>query len=331
MNKKSKLIHLFLSGMFVMNFVGCSKNDYPLVDENQVDSKIISQRLNFSSIDGFSNKIIELGSMDIDALGRWAAENNPNSMLLNSTSVNFDKSDFFTNLPDSYKAIFNKDGEILLNDKIIWIDEIGNMFEFSKSDDIETLKGGDIAPIGSIVLSTADLEKSATGLTERVTMNANALNAKYQYAFQNVSYKDCGSNTPRTLTAQFKYVHELQSVEVRFPQCVAIAELYLRLKLEYRFSSNRAWQAAGEKRNINVNLTLSNVTLNNGNNVPLSGSDVVNRSFTCSGDQRILLKYTPNSYDTCFSLAAQWSVATSGTLSQALNGGGAYWSHSAAW
>jgi len=290
--------------------------------------------LSFSSFEDFNNSIVELSQMEDEELLTWEKENNPNSLLTTLSEKGFDSDSYLNNLPNSYKAIFNGNSQILVEDKVIYMDEEGKLYEFPKTSNLENLKTQIKAqePLGSINVSYIALDKTTDGnASSRVTMGPNTLNAKYQFAFPGSYYKDCGSNTPRALGAEFKYVHELQTVETRLPLCIAGAQLFLRMKLEYRFRSNRPWQAAGEKRTINVNLNLNGVTLNNGTNIQLSGSDYVTGSYTCSGDKTILLKYTPNSYDTCLSYTANWSIATSGTLSQAMNGGYNPWSHSANW
>jgi hypothetical protein len=321
MKKNITIIFRVLFYILIISFQSCADSENISLHENSnVNSH---KRVNFSSVEDFNKEIDVLSGLDNDRLKLWAKENNTQSLLI-SEELNNITDEQLINLPDPYKAILNKNSEFVIGTKIIWLNN-GSFYEFNESDEIEVLKKNvsELKPIGVISVKTNNISDANL----KTQIGQNQLNSKYQYEFTGSAWLDC-SNNYHTITGLYKYVHELMTVQTVLYQSAANSKLYLRIKLEWRSSS---WKSASEPRDIVTNLNISGTQLRftNGVVVPIYGSDSVNLSYTCSGDQTILLKSSDG-----YGLeggSPYWNAEISGTIQHQLHGGYSSWTNYVAW
>ena len=304
-------------------FFSCSKEQENSYESHALENKEL--KLSFANFEEFENKINELSQKNDGDLETWIREYNPNALLIelkNDTLID----SFYEYLPNAYKAVFDKEGEITVNNKKVRLVD-GNLYEYSTEKSFD--HGSKL--IGSISIDAIDT-KTKKNLALRTYLDGNDLDAKYQHEFWGSRKEDCSGNNTNMYNSnyKYKYVHELYTVTTRHGS-TGISRLYLRMKLEYKFK-RRDWKRAGEKRDINVSMNLQNISFTNrGFSVPISGQNFVNHNFNCTNDREILLKYTPNSFIWQSGDILQWSVSTSGTITHQIHGGYNKWVNNAIW
>ncbi len=295
----------------------CTRNEIDSASTEKIELKVKNERTNFENYQVFNEKIDELSRLNNEELEQWIRENNPNSLydeLKGDPTLN---DEYLKDLPDAYKAIFNSDSEIVMSNKIIWLNK-EKLYEFNISDDTRLLKNSldKLKQIGSIKINFSDPKRvSDNSLSNRVSIGQNQLDARYQHEFRGVYYYNC-EGTRIDNNARFKYVHELMTVQTVFGAAGA-SKLYLRVKLEWK--GRRRWKPASEPRDINININLSGTYLrfNNGVVITISGPNSISLNYTCSGDKTILLK-SSDSYG-LLGGAPNWSVQSTGTISHKLH------------
>lgn len=320
------LLNLSFALLLILLFTNCSNPSPVSNEEIKTEIEIEPNRIIFKNFDEFNNLINKLENLNIDELESWIIENNKNSLYfsLKEDQDTDSKNNFLNNLPNSYKAVFNENFEIIISDKIVLLNK-GKLFSFEIENYTSStqLDLDNMEPVGNIQISFLDSEEADNRLM-RTNIGQNQLEARYQYEFNGNYYYDCSGNY-RYTGARLKYVHELMTVQTTFGYA-AYSKLYLRVKLEWR--GRRRWKAAGEPRDftVNINLTGTYLAFNNGLVIDTFGSNSYYQTFTCSGDQTILLK-SSDSYGLQGG-APIWSVETSGSISHKLhNSSITNWSH----
>ncbi len=322
MNKN--IIYFYLISLFTLS---CTTNhDNILENENNM---ITNDLLKFNDFKEFNEKIEFLNQLNQDEFDKWIIENNPNSLY--HVEV---ENEFLNNLPREYRAILNMKSEFALGDKLIWLNE-EKLYEFDLNKDINHLKVDidELKVIGEIKVQARgeeipeNLFEENTNITQgRSNIYQGVIDSRHQLEFKAYSFKDC-SNQQKNINSNLKYVHELIAVQTVM-YGTGISRLYLRVKLEYL---KKRWRAAGEPRNMDVNINISGTYLqfNHGGNVPSFGSNFYNLSYTCSQDQQILLK-TSDTYSPQFGNPF-WSVQVTGTIYHELHGGYYPWHNNSNW
>lgn len=348
MKHTSKALVLFLLSL---GFFNCQKEESIGPSEN---NEIIPElnMLSFSNFQEFDSKINELSVLSSEEIENWAIENNSNSLLdymqgrkeleaeteisekagesVAPEQLDFE-SEYLDLLPLPYKALFNNNLEVLINNKVIWLKD-GKLHEFSMDQiglDYSDLSSEDNI-IGEITLQkSTNIEESENSKR----FFTGELGFTEEKGFAGTSYRECNTTSTVWRPSTFRYIHEFVSVHTKYDKYIAISKLYYRARLQY-FKRRQwrvgKWEAAGEHRTINMNFNFA-ITLSNGggglSNIPLVLNSSVNQSFTCSRDQSIMIAYTPNSYDVGFSgMNQEWGVSGSGTITQEIAGGFNRWS-----
>ena len=308
---------------FLTVIFSCSTNEIqPLNPEAEA---LKSERNYFKNWEDFNSRYVELAKSSTEQTSE------------DQSSISIDD-EASRDLSPALNKILNKNKEFQIADEIIWYNK-GDFYSINAKDEskIQDLKSDylNLPLCKNIVISavkTSDEEKS-NAVNSRTAIGTNgAINAKYQYEFYRQSYYDCGSTINQGYSSKkVKYVHELYT-EVIYSGLQYNYFLYLRIKLEYN-NTGRSWKFAGEKRTINVNITddsnLVGVTgfLVANNNAPYGATNIV-QSFSCSQDQKILLRYnaTPTSLST-------WSASVTGTIIHKINGdySGNEWTNHVNW
>ncbi len=297
----------------------CTSNEIDSTSTEKIELKEQNERIDFETSQLFNKKIDELSNLNKEELEEWIRENNPNSLydqLKGDPALN---DEYLENLPDAYKAIFNSDSEIVISNKIIWLNK-EKLYEFNISDDTKLLKNSldKLKQIGLIKISFSDPKAiSDNSLSNRVSIGQDQLEARYQYEYNNNSHHyNCSGTFIGGNNARLKYVHELMTVQ-SVVWSSAASKLYLRLKLEWK--SRRRWKPASEPRDMNININLSGTYLRFSSGLVINtfGSNYVNLNYTCSGDKTILLK-SSDSYGLQGG-APYWSVQSTGTITHRLH------------
>ncbi len=319
---------LFLA--IVSFFYNCS-NDLNDLDSPNSFKNELHQRVSFADFEAFEKKIDELSKLSNDELLFWVNDNNPYS-LLNKEKPENDLEDFtLNNLPDAISALFNKDSELIIGNKIIWLDD-ESLYEFDIEDEenLNKLKSDtkNLSPIGKIELSFyIPKNDNNTSLANKVILNAgNHIDARHQHEFSPSQIIRCnGQSYPSS--GIYKYVHELMTVRIVYAGNQSISYLYLRLKLEWYQGSNN-WGVASEERLIVTNLSINSSLRYNGgySYVPttyaVNDGLSLNNTYYCSTNQTILLNRSTSTYNS--SLNPQWHISISGTITHSLWGGGGF-------
>lgn len=294
---------------FLTVIFSCSTNEIQPLNSEAVALK--NERNYFKNWEDFNSRYVELAK----------SSNEQTSDDQSSISIDDEASRDLS--PALYK-ILNKNKEFQIADEIIWYNK-GAFYSINAKDarKIEDLKSDylNLPLCKNIVISTvktSDQEK-INSENSRTAIDTNGdIDAKYQKEFYRQSYYDCGSTINQGYSSKkVKYVHELYT-EIIYDGMQRNYFLYLRIKLEWNYSG-RSWKFAGEKRTINVNIIDdSKLITTTGAYVPNQGLTHIVNSFSCSQDQKILLRYAFDS--ALMSSASQWSASVTGTIIHKING-----------
>lgn len=318
------IIYFYL--IFLITISCTTGHDEILENQNYL---IANNLMKFNDFKEFNEKIQFLNQLNQDEFDEWVLENNPNSLY------HIEVEDIFLNsLPREYHAILNINSEFILGDKLIWLNE-EKLYEFDLNKNINDLKLDidNLKLIGEIKVENKEeeafenlVEENSNMTQGRSNIYQGVIDSRHQLEFKAYSFKDC-SNQQKNINSNLKYVHELIAVQTVM-YGTGISHLYLRVKLEYL---KKRWRAAGEPRNmdVNINVTGTYLQFNHGGLVPSSGSNIYKRSYTCSGDQQILLK-TSDTYSPQFGYPF-WSVQVTGTIYHELHGGYYPWNNRSDW
>ena len=95
------------------------------------------QNLTFETFEEYQKQLNNLKLLEQSKLEQWITENNPNSLY----SYIQKHEDYIRKLPNHYKAIFNENFEINLDNQILWLDfKSGNLYTFSGTIDLNLQK-----------------------------------------------------------------------------------------------------------------------------------------------------------------------------------------------
>lgn len=287
-----KKIVFFLIGFAIFS---CSKEKEEINNQND--------RLLFENMQEFNDKYLILSKINSkEELNFWAQSKNHSNLLYSSDSL-------IENYSDALKTILNKDAEFELNDTIIWFNN-GNLYAFSKNDEpnlISLKKHPEkCKKIGSVNLNTIGESK-----LKSTNIGLGKLDARNQFQFTQQYYQPCGG-TRRALSGTRKYVHEIYDESYAYnPGPVIYSYLHLRIKLEYKGS--KGWKAAGEQREISVNVSGSA-------NLYPSGAGgnfkIPYTSYDCSGNKDFVIMSVVGSYP----WTPSWTVSMTGTIFQHVKG-----------
>lgn len=294
---------------FLTVIFSCSTNEIqPLNPEAEA---LKSERNYFKNWEDFNSRYVELAKSSTEQTSE------------DQSSISIDD-EASRDLSPALNKILNKNKEFQIADEIIWYNK-GTFYSINAKDEskIQDLKSDylNLPLCKNIFISavkTSDEEKNNT-VNNRTAIGTNgAVNAKYQNEFYRQSYYDCGSTINQGYSSKkVKYVHELYT-EIIYTGMQRNYFLYLRIKLEWNYSG-RSWKFAGEKRTINVNIIDdSKLITTTGAHVPNEGLSYIAKSFSCSQDQKILLRYAFDS--TLIGGASQWSASVTGTIIHKING-----------
>lgn len=290
-------------------FLSCSTNETQTLDLENLASK--NERMYFKNWEDFGEKYQDLSKL-----------NEENS---NKTQSDFSEDESSTDLSPSLNKMLNKNKEFQVLDEIIWYKNgVFYSINIKNQDKVNSLKTDflNLPVCEKITISPVKIlnqEKNDTNNSRTLIGTNGSINAIYQLEFNRTNYYDCVSAIDQgPVSAKVKYVHELYTERISTGGAYA-CYLYLRLKLEWRNNSGK-WNFAGEKRNIDVNITddskLVSTTgfLVENNYAPYGATNIV-RSFSCSQNQTILLRY-----NTVLVPLSQWSASVTGTITHRING-----------
>tara|TARA_R110002051_G_scaffold226875_2_gene289419 strand:+ start:1071 stop:2057 length:987 start_codon:yes stop_codon:yes gene_type:complete len=316
----------------------CSQSDEQSTLQEEVSSEL--KILTFKNFEEYQKQLNNFRTLEQSKLEQWITENNPKSLYssIHKNENYFDllsetEEDYIRKLPDSYKAVFNDNFELFIENQIIWLNiETGNLYTFAKTDDIDKQKRNieNITATGSIKI--INIKSNIDNNSSKVDLAYGDTDSRHTYYMNNGSYyrDNCGSGSAQFKSPRFRYLHEFYHLQTKYaPGYIATSELFLNLRLQYR--SNR-WRGAGEKRNMTVNIGHNIKLFNNGYEVPLNYSNSTTGTFNCSGDVNIPVKWTPSSYDIAFSgNYAKFEIIAWGTITHEFTGGYSYWSNDFVW
>jgi hypothetical protein len=294
---------------FLTVIFSCSTNEIQPLNSEAIALK--SERNYFKNWEDFNSRYFELAK----------SSNEQTSDDQSSTYLDDDAS---RNLSPALNKILNKNREFQIADEIIWYNN-GSFYSIKEKDEkrIQDLKLDYLnLPIcKNIVISMVEASNQEKNITKNSITPlgiSGAVDARYQYEFYRQSYYDCGSTINQGYSPKkLKYVHEL-ATELITSNMQRNYYLYLRIKLEYNLSGNKWRPATLEKRTINVNITDdSRLVPNTGFVFPHVTNNIVS-TFSCSYDQKILLRYGADSV--LFAPNTRWDASVTGTIIHSVNG-----------
>ncbi|NLW30400.1 MAG: hypothetical protein GXY77_02975 [Fibrobacter sp.] len=295
---------------FIASFLfwGCNNDPNPISQNTKTD------RLNFVSQQEFFDTYSSLSNMSREELDVWEQKNH-HSSLLNSDDQSL------LAYSDAFRTVLNTNSEFEIGDSIIWF-YLGNLYAVSKHEEKKLLEiqhnpeAFEAVGCVEIHLVTPNNEDALN----KVNLGFSGLDARNQYQFTQQSYHPC-NGTWKQLVGRRKYVHEIyaQSVAIKLMDNITQinSQLYLRIKLEFRNSKGK-WRAAGEHRNIDINVSGS-AQLTSCSSKAIS----LNASFNCSGDQTIYLSSNSFLWPSDITSAkgvTNWKVSLNGTIYQHVRG-----------
>lgn len=241
-------------------------------------------------------------------------------MLAYSRGRNYDswlEHDDTSSYSFSFKSLLNANREVIIANEIVWFNdnvfysipksEEANLVEFKKNPKVEFKVG--TYEINTVISARANANAGAK--VDLTSLGFTSLDASNQYVFTQQTYDPC-TGTVHNANGGKKFIHEIHSTLIKFANGLYEASLYLRLKLEYR--NGGSWSAAGELRDMTVNLTGGSwrvypATTTN----PMSSYSV---TYNCSQDQDIpLIDFT-----TFTPTGEYWIVELDGTISHQIHG-----------
>tara|TARA_R110002050_G_scaffold267266_2_gene408884 strand:+ start:32858 stop:33238 length:381 start_codon:yes stop_codon:yes gene_type:complete len=113
----------------------CTDNNEQSSFQEEVNAD--SKNLTFETFEEYQKQLNNLKLLEQSKLEQWITENNPNSLY----SYIQKHEDYIRKLPNHYKAIFNENFEINLDNQILWLDfKSGNLYTFSGTIDLNLQK-----------------------------------------------------------------------------------------------------------------------------------------------------------------------------------------------
>jgi hypothetical protein len=282
----------FILGILILS---CSKEKAPETIQND--------RLQFRNMQEFNDTYVMLSKMSSkEELQSWA-DAKKHSNLLNSDDSSIEQ------YSDVLKTILNKDSEYELDNSIIWFNN-GQLYAFSKSDEpkLKSLKSNtsNLHKVGSVNLSGIDNVN-----LKSINLGLGRLDARNQKQFTQQYYQPCGG-TLKALSGNRKYVHEIYDESYAYdPGPVIYSYLHLRIKLEWKGSGG--WKAAGEQREIRVNVSGTANMYPSG----VGGAfNIPNYFYDCSGNLDFVIMSVTGAYP----YTPSWTVSMSGSIYQKVKG-----------
>lgn len=249
-------------------------------EEQFIETKNQESRISFKNTKDFFNTFNELSQKCYEEQIEWSKKHSSAPLLLNIGQCEDNE---MINMPTSFQALFDKQLEVQINDSI---------FKYTNGDLYLITENEKIVCGSAFAISASSEEQPSTRNTVTdVTFGKLGMN------HQNGCY-------PRNYQTQynFKYVHELKSVQLRVNN-EAAEGLFMTLKLEYK---GRKWHEAGESRTISLNLKIN-------------GSDnVINNTIRANRNYDYLL--CPVIYLRGYTSDRVWHVNISGTITHTMDG-----------
>lgn len=236
---KNRLITalVLLCALFSCSEVELEKKDAPST------LNVENGRLVFATNEEYLNLVKNLSQMNDEELAGWSSSHNFRSSL-DEVSENSLDSDI---IPNSIRALLNKDYEVQIENHIVWYNK--GFRHFIPTNDISKLKTIKLDPSQSKLKgeyhATPIAEEPASG---RINLSIGSFDARNQKEFY---YLNQGGS-------RRKYVHFLEAYYETAPTNFGYdvySQLYLRLRLEWYGSSR--WRLSGETRNSSVNINYS--------------------------------------------------------------------------
>ncbi len=226
--------------------ISCSKekdND-PVIEK--ANSKMMSDRLNFSNFSEMLGLYTELAKKDPNELLLWAKTKNHSTLLESQDTT-------IMNYSNALKTILNKDYEFQVGDTIIRFIN-GEFLAYPKIGSQET----DLAimkKIGHVELSKD--QSNSIGNKGSVTLYAGQIDATPQHEFIITQYIPCEGTPEYGIFGYRKYVcdlyHEFIFIDYYWPLWLVQTSAYLRIKLEYRTSKSN-WYICSNQHVINYHI-----------------------------------------------------------------------------
>jgi hypothetical protein len=296
----------------MLSVIGCStseiENENPVV---LIEPQLKAERVFFKDWEDFGKEYAKVSKLSNEEI---FGENN--------YLLSFQNDESREKLSPALNKFMNKNNEFQVGNEIMWFKD-GDFYSFNLENEksLDSLKVNykNIPVNQNIVVSKVNESKpDNAGLSNRVYLNPNGgVGPGYQYEFRRQSYFDCGSTVNEGVSGRgLKYVNELFTERISAGPNY-LCSLYLKVKLEWN-PSGRKWRAAGEKRTIVVDVSgQTSLTTVTGSIIPATISSVrVNKSFSCSQDQTILLQ------GLAFGAVppGSWVIDITGTVYQKING-----------
>lgn len=214
-------------------------------------------------------------------------------------------------------SILNEDNEFRIGDSIVKLkDKKFYKFNYKERDRFNTNKDLYLTEfIGNTALN--DFETLGNSQPSLATLKLNGIGGSHQNEFYKLTTSNCATGAIEGPSARkLKYVHELVGEYVNFNGMIH-AGLHLKVKLEWNPSGNK-WRAAGERRNINVNLQGSARIKYNANGAIAHNYNYnINNNYNCAGDQAIFItQYNAPIYPNQF----HWDVIGTGVIKHNISG-----------
>lgn len=289
---RKSILFLFL----VVITLSCSKED-------NKDNGLKNDRLLFENTKEFNDTYLMLSEITSkEELQYWAQTKSHSTLLYSNDTV----IDLYS---DVLKTILNKDAEYELGDSIIWFNN-GKLYAFAKDEqaNMSSLKK---TPNKCKLIGSVGLRKIENSKLKSVNIGLNGGDARNQKQFTQQYYQPCGS-TLKAVSGNRKYVHEIYDESYAYyPGPVIYSYLHLRVKLEWKGSGG--WKAAGEQREIRINVSGSANMYPSG----VGGAyRIPDKFYDCSGNVDIVFMSVVGAYP----WTPSWTVSMSGTIYQKVKG-----------
>lgn len=246
-----KVIAFFAYFCIIFSFTNCSKSSFTAPSENEAQSIFV--RLSFSSEVEFLKAIESFHSgkntnqINIPAnfysLKKRISEYRSKDQQVDSRLEDLLKFDF----PDAFLNILNKDGEVIIGDKIVWFQE-GKRLEILVKDENKLIQFRENLGLVENQTACGPIEiKSAQNVSlDAFNLGINNGDARNQFEFF--------QQFP--VSGRRKYVHELSSFVYSYSGGgIVYWSMYLSIKFKLEWSSTGSrWRTASELRDIELNL-----------------------------------------------------------------------------
>lgn len=300
---KSKFYLLFLSVLF---FISCSKEN---IEISNCKVRVENERLIFGSRETFYEFIRDYeskGDSVIRSINLGQSFKSLSELMEKDSSI-LERFESF-NFPQSIKSILNPDGEVVVNDTILWYNN-GTIY-FIPDNDSKLLFRVKENPKDYNLIGIVRSELIKSSHLKSTILNPNAIDARHQKEFN-----QWGDSRSRR-----KYVHEVYCYFQSWPvSCVphgcyydVITSVSLRLKLEWKSSSG--WKPAGEKRNMYYKVNGSVYFGAEQYKYPINISSMAENH---SGDKIITLASTRNIF---YGANFYWNINIEGSITHSVVG-----------